>query len=116
MTLLSLYEAVCRQTDMSEGRFLSLLRQTVTELTGEYKSDYVLLSPTEYAPDLLDMHTDAPFFDEYGASVLSGILYLDNMERTELREKSYSERKAAYLLVWKKKNRRKYAAAKRPWG
>lgn len=70
MTLLQIYEAVCRKAELSQGRFLALYRQTVSELLGEFESGYVLLSPDNFRLFGRNrLHDDAPHLEEYDASV-----------------------------------------------
>lgn len=111
MTLLQIYEAVCRQRTLSQGRFLLLYRQTLSELLGEYESVYVLISPADFRiSDEIGLHADAPHFPEYDASVIHNILFLDNRELTTEKQLSLSERASAYMRVWNKKNRRRKAS------
>lgn len=110
MTLLQIYEAVCRKAELTQGRFLSLYRQTVSELLGEYGSAYVLVSPVDFRlSDEIDIHADAPHFHEYDASVIDNILYLNDRTDTTAKEMSVSERFDAYKRIWNKKNARRNA-------
>lgn len=115
MTLLQIYEAVCRKAELTQGRFLSLYRQTVAELLGEYESVYVLVSPADFRlSDEIGIHEDAPHLEEYDASVIDNILYLNDRTDTLAKENSLSERISAYKRIWAKKNKRRNASA-REW-
>ena len=115
MTLLQIFEAVCRKAELSQGRFLALYRQTVSELLGEFESGYVLLSPDDFRlSGEIDIHDDAPHLEEYDASVIDNILYLNDRADTASKQFSLSERADAYRRVWMKKNKRRNGNA-RAW-
>lgn len=99
MTLRQIYEAVSRQKEMNEGRFISLYKTTVDELCGQYCKKFIC-PPGISLESVFTLNDAAAHFPEYDACIISNILYLDAPQNTVYKEMSLSQRDYAYKTVW----------------
>ena len=101
MTLKQIYQAVSRQAEMNEGRFISLYKTTVDELCGQYCEKFIC-PPDISLENVSTINGNAANFPEYDACIISNILYLNAPENTAFKEMSLSQREYAYRTVWSK--------------
>lgn len=112
-----IYADVLRFTDMTEGRFCHFYNIAVSELCSEYGEKFVLCLKDDGGMPIDKVKTvndEAINYPEYDSAIVNNILFLDDASKTINLEKSISQSKKAYQLVWKKLRTVKAAKA-RPW-